>query len=402
MPLSGSRQFFSSEVVANMASAENEDILNDILSTHFHRMISALGSGLVVIDTRNHGWLKNRKPDLTVLPEGFWETRPTVFQRRERVGVPANARVWDTIRSIIEVKMWIDNAARGQAVEYAQRMGGNLHVLLVDRDARHEGFRFEGGKVVSFMQGNLAEEGNADGMRQFLCRSEDKVANHVVDFASAVESFALQISSGQAFLGCGGSAFVYRAQQNGATVALKVFSSSNAPDGRAETNNIARLSPALGLPSVILEGSLETGAFAFMTSGVGQAVEVPDHIPEVFASLSAMHRSGWVHGDARTSNFIFVQDVVRPIDFVHARPFNGGNVAGAASDIFRLSSSILGLRGSNDLEQDPSSLVFQHSTTLHTCLLVAFEEYAKENTFLEENIRHISTLLVDHLAKKRA
>eukprot|EP00961_Rhodomonas_salina_P248457 3357887-Rhodomonas_salina.1 len=98
---------------------------------------------------RNHGWLKNRKPDLTVLPEGFWETRPTVLQWRERVGVPANARVWDTIRSIIEVKMRIDNAARGQAVEYAQCMGGNLHVssLLVDLDARHEGFRFEGGKV---------------------------------------------------------------------------------------------------------------------------------------------------------------------------------------------------------------------------------------------------------------
>lgn len=99
---------------------------------------------------------------------------------------------------------------------------------------------------------------------------------------------------------------------------------------------------------------------------------------------------------------LFLSDVVRPIDFVHARLFNGSNVAGAASDIFRLSSSILGLRGSNDLEQDPSSLVFQHSTTLYTCLLVAFEDYAKENTFLEENIRHISTLLVDHLAKKRA
>eukprot|EP00961_Rhodomonas_salina_P206955 2793849-Rhodomonas_salina.1 len=82
--------------------------------------------------------------------------------------------------------MRIDNAARGQAVEYAQRMGANLHVLLVDRDARYEGFRFEDGKVVFLMRGNLAEEGNADNVRQFLCRSDDKVANHVVDFASAV------------------------------------------------------------------------------------------------------------------------------------------------------------------------------------------------------------------------
>jgi hypothetical protein len=282
----------------------------------------------------------------------------------------------------------IDNEARGQVLEYAERIGGRVNILLADSKGLFNAFRFDNGQVTAFHSGHLSDAGIADSIKRFLLREEDPIPDHVRLFLSCKQLLSFEVLSGAGFLGVGGSAHGYQGLHNGTTVAVKVFSPNRAHLGRLEVSNIHRLCDAgLAPASVIRSANLHDGGYAFMAGRVGLPVELPTNVPGMFVALSVLHKGRWTHGDARTKNFVRDSEGVFPIDFERSRCFNGDDVANRAAvkgDIFRLAASILGLRGSSDLDQDVLSLIYSCSVAFYEDLSSAFDAYNAQSYSAEQ------------------
>lgn len=388
------------------AARKDEGLLNDVASKVFQDLVSSDGSGVCVVDTRNQLWLPKRKPDLTVLPAHLWLERPTSRPNKLnwRVGVPASEEVWDSIRSLVEIKVKIDNEARGQILEYAERMMASIgfryqerknqrgrsfvNILLVDA-TRFEAYQFQGrtATVHKYWQGSLTDAG-ATSIKQFLLCNDDLIPQHVQDFQAAMLALALQFPEGAAFLGKGATAVVYNASRGDTALAVKVFPVEMAPTGRTEAENFRQLD----LVSVIDSRNLPGSRFAFAMGLVGSPAVVPRDIPGMFAALSILHRAGWMHGDARTKNFVVVGNTVHVIDLGFSRRFNGNPPVDVQSDIFRLAASILRLKGSSEMDQECLSLVFAINRGLYERLDHVVQIY-HEGGFSQELARQVSLIV---------
>eukprot|EP00283_Hemiselmis_rufescens_P000460 CAMPEP_0173468720 /NCGR_PEP_ID=MMETSP1357-20121228/76991_1 /TAXON_ID=77926 /ORGANISM="Hemiselmis rufescens, Strain PCC563" /LENGTH=504 /DNA_ID=CAMNT_0014436945 /DNA_START=22 /DNA_END=1536 /DNA_ORIENTATION=+ len=409
----GSSDPFADEACAQRCGiVEKERDLGPLILPLFRSLAS--DSGMVVLDSQEHSWLDNRKPDFTVLPNAYWICARNPRRSGDvqfpvlpqQVGKVAHKCVRDTVRCLIEVKLDIDNAARGQVFLYAALLGGSAHILLLDKTLKFEAFVFNDGTPVNVTRGLLTEPGSAGFVNQFVFRRDTfQIPSHELDLRAALDSFTCHTVEGEGFLGGGGSGKVFRVSRetDGCKLALKVFPSSFVPSGLNEVKNMQKLSAELmkgenpGIPSIIASNTLKTGAFAFLMSTVGEPIGdrckrewKESELEGLFEAMSTFHQAGWCHGDARYHNFILVNDKFVPIDFV----FASGNATSPCiqDDMLRLASSILELRGSNDLDKLPGDLLRDFSDDLYDELEKHVGEYCDNKCSGEDAVRIARTV----------
>jgi hypothetical protein len=90
----------------------------------------------VVLNSEQHPWLRNFKPDFVVLPDAFWLFRNRNIQgnmyKNGKFGIVSHSKVFGTVRCVIDGKIahgnsTFDNDARGQLKDYAISLCNKVH-----------------------------------------------------------------------------------------------------------------------------------------------------------------------------------------------------------------------------------------------------------------------------------
>jgi len=333
----------------------NEKYLVNLFTPQFTEILRIVDPDLRIVNSEEYKWLQCSAddPNADLKPDLFSCFHPLITYRSPYKNAIEGDRLfgqyrdWNSrssIHCIWDAKWKIDDEAFGEKCKYLQIAGQGtkdhagsplmLKGILFDADS-FWAITSAGNEIISVVTSEWSRLGSKEFLINFL-RPSDPWMKATLALCETlkvrIEDFSARsviVNESFAILGSGASGRVFRLEDG---QALKVVIGASCDGFEIEFLNMEMLSKNPSTKDFVfpvVENSYKKGVLdgvhyaGYLLSAVGKPFNAtsitPAQLEKIAVSLSALHRQGITHGDARIQNVLLYDGDARWIDFHHSK-----------------------------------------------------------------------------------